>query len=290
MSKIWSVLPLFALLAACDNAPRSTATVHLVDADGSESSGRVEGPASWSGAGDQIIASIPDAEASGSDALRIPVNITRLGSYRAAQGVMVRINNQQWTSPADRPPRVLIDRIWFTGNADFPWRHFGTVQVESPVTAGHSRELQSFTVDFSIQGPNCALANENEPRCGVPWTFGEGAVELRVQRVAGDCPDPLATTWFDTETVLASSFQIDGDAFKPINCVSLDNGNRICGSHDEEWEVGDCVWNSAITLADSDILVMQGVAICGAEEEVEECTTAYRLSLPGQGGNGGAED
>ncbi|TVQ88024.1 MAG: hypothetical protein EA397_17545 [Deltaproteobacteria bacterium] len=277
------VLPLLALAVACDSQPQSTATIELTDIDGSSTTGRIEGPAGWSGAGPQIIAHIPGPDATDSDAMRLPLNITRLGAFRATQAVMVRINGQEWTSPADQQPRVFVDRIWFTGNADFPWRHFGTVAVTGPVAVGHGRELQRFEADFSIQGPNCTLANDNEARCGVPWTFGEGAVELTVEKRDGDCPDQLATTWIEGPTMLASNFQIDGDAFKPISCISLDDGRRLCGSHDEEWEVGDCVWNSAISLTDSNTLSMQGVAVCGADEEVRECTASYRLRAGGGG-------
>ena len=277
MKNTTPALLLLAALAACDSGPQSTATIELRELDGATQTARAVGTVAWSGGGEQIAARFPARGNEPSESFGIPLRITRLGPYTASDPVSARALGRTWVSRIDAPPRILVDRLWFTGDREHPWRHFGTVEVDDPRPVDHSLDLLSFKVEFSIQGPDCGAANPGESRCGVPWELGGGAVDLTLTRVDNDCPEYVVETWIDSPTAQASTFQIDAGGYKRINCIDLGDGRRLCGSHEDEMEVGDCLWNGAISLTSPDELRIEGVAACGESGALRTCSARYRL-------------
>lgn len=270
-------LVLVAGLAACSSGPTSSATLELAALDGTTQTAQAVGEVAWSGGGEQIVATMPPRGTEADDALILPLRITRMGAYTAASPVTVRATGRSWVSDIDDAPEILVDKLWFTGNRDYPWRHFGTVEVSEPRPADHSLELLSFRAEFSIQGPDCSLANEGESRCGVPWGFDAGTVELSITELVNDCPDYVVETWIDASTATATSFQIQANGFEGVTCLDLGDGRRLCGAHEDEMEVGDCFWNAAIRLATPDELHLDGVARCGEDRTVDTCNARFKL-------------
>lgn len=271
------LLLLSAGLLACSSGPQSTLGIEILGLDGTTQSVRTTSTVSWSGGGEQVIAQLPGGTRTADEGLTLPLRIGRIGPYVAESPVTVRAFGRAWVSEVSSPPEVLIDRLWYTGDPDFPWRHFGTLAFEDPRPVDHSLDVLEVSAEFSIAGPNCTLANEGESRCGVAWPFAPTA-DLAITQVDNDCPAYVVETWIEDPTAAAGPFQIDIGGFKRISCQDAGNGRRLCGSHEDEMEVGSCMWNASISLFRPDELRVDGVARCGESGAVQTCTAHFRLS------------
>lgn len=263
-------------LLACGSTPQSTASIEIEELDGSVATGTATGRVAWTGGGEQIMARIPN-RGDPDEAFSAPLRITRLGPYQADQPVMARVLGRSWVSTDEAPAQIVVDRTWFSGDADFPWRHLGTVQVLDPRPVGHGLDILSFKAEFSIQGPDCTTANPGESRCGVPWTLGEGSVELELVELENDCPDYVIETWIGQSQLTASGLQMSAEGYKDVRCIDTGEGRRLCGSNEDEMEVGSCLWNATLALEASDTLRIDGVAFCGESSDLDSCTARYRM-------------
>jgi hypothetical protein len=276
MKILLRILPSVAL-AACGSGPDSSATFNVQQLDGTTTTTRAMGPVVWTGVGEQITARLNTDDAKAADALTLPLRITRLGRYTVNQPVTVRSGGRAWVSRSEAPTQVTIDRLWFTGDKDHPWRHFGSFSLTEPRPVDHALEVNAVDVEFAIQGPACQLANEGEARCAQAWNLGAGTVNLSISPIENTCPAYVVETWIDSEDVVVTPFQIDAGGFKRVNCIDMGGSERLCGSHEDGMEVGSCEWNATISLDTPSTLRIEGVARCGETEDYQSCSGRFRL-------------
>jgi hypothetical protein len=268
------LIAVFVVVAGCNPAPPSLATVIATEPHGNEVSMTLEGKTVWSGAGEQITVLLPGSAKLGEDQLSFPLYLGRVGSYQPDGSVIATLNGRSWQSRDDDvDARITIEKLVFLADTRAPWRHIGKLTVSEPDPVLHDNPLATLTAEFTVSGPDCKFAAAGESRCGV--IFPETTATYDIVADGNNCPDYVNETWVvGAELSVTPASMRTPEGFEVIQCLDVGGGARLCGDSEDDLVVEDCVWSASIRLADTDRLELQGFATCGDAENQTTRTCA----------------